>query len=210
MPERSRGAFSNLRLTLGWIAALWVVFALDVMVTFVFGPGLGKPRAESFHGGLLPALFGLRPRSTWGLIGIPCAPFLHAGLAHILANSIGLLFLGWASCAVSRKHTAIVCLYAMLVSGCLTWVIGNPDTIHVGASGVLFGLIGFLALNGLVRFSLGNLLLAAATVWFYFPVALPGMMPGAQGPQGMPISWQMHLGGFVGGLLAAWQLRPKR
>jgi membrane associated rhomboid family serine protease len=144
-------------------------------------------------------------QGLWGILG---AHLLHANLAHITANSVALLILGWLSLGYSRALTAWAVVYAALGSGALTWVIAPAGPIHVGASGIIFGLIGFLVVNGLTRRGFLPLLIAIPVAVIFW-TALPAMLP-TQAVREQLISWQMHLGGFLGGALASWQLRRER
>jgi membrane associated rhomboid family serine protease len=195
----------GLSIVLAWIALLWLIEFTDIALTWRFGPHLGQGR---WSGGCLDYLLGLRPRDVWGLLGIPCAPFLHGGFAHLAANSLGLLLLGWASMTYSQRLTRQAIAYAMLYSGVLTWLIGQNGSCHIGASGVIFGLIGFLLGNGLFRRGCLPLALAMITT-VIFGAALPQVLPThAQGP--VQFSWEMHLGGLLGGLSASWHLRKEK
>jgi membrane associated rhomboid family serine protease len=192
-----RGPASDFRIVASWLALLWAIFIIDVVLRV------------QLHFQLAEVL-GLRPREPWGLVGIVTAHFLHANAAHLIANSVALLILGLVSCGYGRKLTAIAIAYAMLGSGILAWCIGSwhapQPTIHLGASGVIFGLIGFLMANGIFRRGLFAMLLAVLVVLFYAG-ALVAMFP--QGVGGQPISWEMHLGGFIGGVAASWHQRKR-
>ncbi len=206
MPKRT-GPAADLRLVIGWVAALWAIFLLDIALSTMLVPGSG------LRLGYLASLLGLRPLDWWGLLGIPCAHFLHASFAHLLANSIALLVLGWLGCRYSRRLTGAAIVSSALVAGSLTWCIGGigisgPSPVHIGASGVIFGLIGFLLVNGLVRFDFWGIVVGVLTGVLFWR-ALPGMLPGTGDGQVL-VSWQMHLGGFVGGVLAAWRMRREK
>ena len=148
--------------------------------------------------------FGIVPRTTDGLIGILVAPFLHANLNHLIANTLPFLLFGWLVMVRDSRHFLPVTLYAMLGSGLLAWTIGAPNTVHVGASGVIFGYLGFLLLAGWYARSVASVLIsiAVAVVW---GGTVAGVLPGVPG-----VSWQGHLGGFIGGVLAARRFRTKR
>jgi len=197
---RERRPGSDLLWVLGWIATLWLVELIDVVFT------AGHTRVVVLNGPGLLDQFGVRPRETLGLFGILAAPFLHGGFGHLIANSLGLLLLGWLSCLFGRTLTLVAAIYAVLIGGLLTWLVAAPGTVHVGASGVLFGLMGFLLLNGIVRRNLGAFFIALAVLVLYGGSLLSNLLPSEQA-NGLRVSWQMHLGGFVGGLLASWHLR---
>lgn len=190
MPRR----LTNLGLVTSWLAALWLVFAVDILLRL---------------GGIsLPELIGLRPRRLDGLWGLAGSHILHANLHHLVSNSVGLLVLGLISCWYSRQLTAWAVAYAALGSAGLTWLIAPAGSLHIGASGVLFGLIGFLVGNGIFRRSWAAFLLALP-VGILASGAVPGMLP-SEANRAQLISWQMHLGGCLGGLLASWRLRRER
>lgn len=147
-------------------------------------------------GGAL-SVYGVIPRSVDGLRGIFFAPFLHGNLAHLSANSLSFLVLGWLVLAGGRWTFARVTLAATLSSGLTSWLLGAPGSVHIGASGVIFGYLGYLMTAGIfarrittVLVSLGVTATWGAMVW--------GVLPGQMG-----VSWQGHLGGFIGGVLAA-------
>jgi membrane associated rhomboid family serine protease len=198
MPGVRRGPAGDLSLVVGWLAFVWVIFAIDIVLRTVADIWIAQ-------------WLGLRPREAEGLVGIVTAHFLHANLAHIAANSFGLLLLGWVSCGFSRTLTAAAVGYSMLIAGTLTWCFGSwssPGTVHVGASGVIFGLIGWLLANGLFRRGCLPIFIGLLVLVLYGG-ALPGVLPSA-GAQVAQISWEMHLGGFVGGVMASWHLRKER
>lgn len=179
----------------GWLALLWAVFILNAVL--VVSVGLD-----------LRLVLGLWPREWPGLIGIVTAPLVHADYRHLLGNSLALLPLGWIACRYSRRLTMVAVAYAMLVSGLLAWMLGTPGTPHIGASGVVFGLIGFLVLNGLVRGGCWPLLITLV-VGFLFGGAIATVLE-RKTPDGQLLSWQMHLGGLLGGAAAAWHQRKAK
>jgi membrane associated rhomboid family serine protease len=179
--------------TIGWLAALWLIFAIDVAM-----------RVGNLH---LAEWGGVRPHDWWGLTGIVFAHFLHADLGHLLANTVSLGILGLVASSYSRSLTAVAVVSAGLVAGVFAWVLGSTGSVHIGASGIVFGLIGFLLFNGIFRKGCLALVIAVA-VLLLFGGALYGVLP--DGDSARPISWQMHLGGFLGGALASWQTRKER
>jgi membrane associated rhomboid family serine protease len=115
----------------GFIALIWTLEIVDLLVL----------------GGALNA-YGIRPRSIIGLRGILFAPFLHGGLAHVLANTIPFLTFGWLIMLRETSDFFVVTAVTMLTSGLGVWLIASPYTIHIGASGLIFGYFGFLLLRG--------------------------------------------------------------
>ena len=147
--------------------------------------------------------YGVVPRSIHGLWGILWAPFLHGSFAHLVSNTIPFLILGWLILLRNRKHLLPVSLIAMLFSGMVAWLLGAPGSVHVGASGVIFGYLGFLMLAGWYARSLGSIALSLLVTGLWGGLVF-GVLPGQPG-----VSWQSHLGGFIGGVWAAKLLRKK-
>ena len=146
-------------------------------------------------GALLP--FGIVPRTTTGLRGILFAPFLHANLQHLVANTLPFVILGWLVMLRDTRHFGRVTLVAALTSGLLSWLLGAPGSVHIGASGVIFGYLGFLMLSGWYARTVGSVLLSIAVTAAWGGLVF-GVLPTVPG-----VSWQGHLGGFLGGVLAA-------
>ena len=170
----------------GTLAVFWVVFVVNFLI-----------------GGSLLSL-GVIPRTTIGLRGILFAPFLHASLSHLVANSIPFVALGWMVMLRDERHFIPVTVAGMIGSGLMAWLLGAPGSVHIGASGVIFGYLGFLMLTGWYTRSFGSILLSVIVTVVWGSLVF-GMMPGAAG-----ISWQAHLGGFLGGVLAARGFRVRR
>jgi membrane associated rhomboid family serine protease len=159
---------------------------------------------DSRLGGRLDAAGGIQPQSLNGLDGIAFAPLLHADFAHLVGNSVPLILMGTFVLAAGWRRFLLSTLLIMLVSGAGVWFLGDPDTVVVGASGVIFGYLGVLLTRGAVEHSWWNiavgLLIALLYGW-----QLLGVLPSDD-----RISWQGHLFGFVGGVIAAVLLRRRR
>jgi membrane associated rhomboid family serine protease len=143
---------------------------------------------------------GIAPRRLWGLRGILFAPFLHVGFAHLAANTLPLLVLGWFVMLRGLREFAWVTAVSILVSGLGTWLIGPSNSVHLGASGLIFGYFGYLLLRGYFERSWPSIL-GSILVGLLYGGMLFGILP-----QGVGISWQAHLFGFIGGGLAAYWL----
>ncbi|WP_203655756.1 rhomboid family intramembrane serine protease [Actinocatenispora rupis] len=173
-----------------FIPVLWAIEGLDTLL-----------------GGALDQDGGIRPRSLAGVDGIVFAPFLHASFTHVLANSVPLLLLGTFVLAGQFKRFLWITAFIALISGLTVWLFSPGNTLTVGASGVIFGYLGYLLLRGFVErrwWSIGvSLLMGLLFGW-----QLIGVLPGEA-----HVSWQGHLGGFIAGLVAAILFRrprPKR
>jgi membrane associated rhomboid family serine protease len=147
--------------------------------------------------------FGLRPRTPIGLLGIVFSPFLHNSIAHLLGNSFVFFVLGWMVLDRDRGSTVfvMVTIIVALAEGIGVWLFGRSAT-HIGGSGVIFGYFGFLLLGSFFDQNLTALVLSLAIGIFYWWM-LPGIMPSKD----RRISWEGHLFGFLGGVVAA-QLLP--
>ncbi|NCW45460.1 MAG: rhomboid family intramembrane serine protease [Gemmatimonadaceae bacterium] len=165
------------------LGAFWVTFVLNTML-----------------GGALNQ-FGIIPRTTDGLRGILFAPFLHGNLNHLVANTVPFLALGWMVMLRDARHFLPVTLFSMLAAGLVAWTLGAPGSVHIGASGVVFGYLGFLLLAGVYTRSFWSIVLSLVTAALWGGLVL-GIAPSQAG-----ISWQAHLGGFAGGILAARRYR---
>ncbi len=100
--------------------------------------------------------FGITPRQISGLWGIGAAPLLHVGFGHVAANTIPFLVLGWFVLLRGPRIFITVTLIAILVSGLGTWLIAPSASIHLGASGLIFGYFGYLLFRGYFERSMGS------------------------------------------------------
>jgi membrane associated rhomboid family serine protease len=148
---------------------------------------------------------GIEPHSIHGLDGVVLAPFLHANFEHVTANSVPLILLGTFVLAAGTRRFLLSTVFIGLVSGLGVWLFGNPRTLVVGASGVIFGYLGLLLVRGVVERSWWNVAVAVLAGLLY-GWQLIGVLPGGD----TNISWQGHLCGFVGGMVAAVLFRRRR
>jgi membrane associated rhomboid family serine protease len=163
----------------GIIAVLWVVEGVDALL----GQALD--------------VYGVIPRTFVGLRGIVFAPFLHGGFRHLMANTIPLVVLGWLIMLRETRDFFIVWAVSAVASGLGTWLIAPDHSVHIGASGVIFGFLGYLLARGWFERKPLSVALAVL-VGVLYGGALFGVLPGQVG-----ISWQGHLFGLLGGFLAA-------
>jgi len=165
----------------GCLAVFWVVEIIDVVLPFW---GLDQ--------------YGIRPRTERGLWGILASPFLHGGFDHLIGNSVPFLILGWLTMFRERWHFALVTVMAMLLGGLGVWTFGATGSVHIGASGVIFGYLGFLLLSGFFERRFGAILVSLGVGVAYGGLVW-GVLPSQPG-----ISWEGHLFGFLAGILAAY------
>ena len=147
--------------------------------------------------------FGIRPRQVDGLDGIVLSPFLHSGFGHLIANTIPFLVMGAIIAISSGRRFTRVTLIVGLVAGLGTWLTGPTGTIHIGASGLVFGYLLYLITRGVFARSIGYLAIGVAVAAVYGSV-LWGVLPQPG------ISWQGHLFGALGGIAAASLLHGDR
>ncbi len=174
----------------GVLAIMWALEVFDLLLPFITLDN-----------------WGIVPRSLRGLRNIFFAPFLHVGLGHLIANSVPFFVLGGLVALRSRRELLVVSLIAALASGLGVWLIAPAGTIHLGASGVIFGYLGYLLARAYFERSCASLAVAAA-VFVVYGSMLWGVLPTTAlfSPR---ISWQGHLFGFLGGGLAAWLLAKR-
>lgn len=167
-----------------FLAAIWAVFAIDFLLV-----------GMTFNG------LGIRPRSMDGLIGVVLSPFLHGGLGHILANSIS--FVGCAllvRIAAGTKILRLVMLFGAIGGGIGAWLFSTGGIV-VGASGMIYALIGFLFAQALFTPSIRSWAGALLTLIFFGGALLSFF---SFSPF---ISWAGHFWGFVAGIGTAYAFK---
>jgi len=148
--------------------------------------------------------FGIVPRTIDGLIGIFTAPFLHRGIWHLVSNTIPLLVLLTVLNHFYPKKTMSVVLFTVLAGGMLVWIFARKAN-HIGASGLIYGLVAFLIANGFLERKLIPILVSIAIAFVYGGL-IWGVFPSLRSY----ISWEGHLFGAVSGVLSAFLLKNKR
>lgn len=144
--------------------------------------------------------YGIAPRDTEGLVGIAASPFLHAGLGHVATNTIPFVMLGFLIALGGALRVALVTAIVALVGGLGVWLFAPAASVTVGASGIVFGYAGYLLSRGFFSRRLRDFGLAAVIALVWGSALLGGFLP----QEG--ISWQAHLFGAIGGLVAGWTL----
>lgn len=167
------------------VAIMWLVFLAD----FIF-PG-------NFNS------MGVTPRTVKGLFGIVFSPFLHAGLWHIVSNSIPIFVLTFVLSLFYERIAVKVWALSALIGGAMVWLLSWRNATHVGMSGVIFGLLGFLLASGIFRKSFKSIIVALI-IFFLYGGALWGVIP--RNPH---VSWEGHLFGLISGIFLAWIFRKE-
>lgn len=161
-----------------FIASIWIVYIFDQFLPL-----------ESF---------GLRPRSVFGAVGIVGMTFLHGSLSHIVSNTVPLITL-LLILVGSRANSAFIVILITLIGGLLLWILGSAN-LHIGASLLVFGLIGFLLINGFFfERKVSTILISIFVFVSYSGTVLIGVIPSQRG-----ISWDGHLCGFIAGVIVAY------
>ncbi len=161
------------------LAVIWVVEAVNL----VMGHGLAN--------------WGILPRDSSGLIGIPLAPFIHGSLVHAISNTIPLIVLGGLTLMAGRGRFWEATILIVLLSGALVWVFAR-GAYHIGASGLVFGYFGILLGRAVFERSILSFVIAAITVALY-----GGLIWGVL-PTRTYISFEAHLFGMIAGIVVAW------
>lgn len=161
-----------------FLALLWIVFLLEQALHLSF------------------VKLGVYPRTMEGLLGVFTSPFIHGDLEHIFANSVSLFTLMSLLFYAYRKVAKEVFSWIYFLSGIYVWIFARPS-YHIGASGIVYGLIGFLILSGIlsknVRLMALSLLVIVGNAGFFW-----GIFPLIDG-----VSWESHMSGLVIGLILA-------
>lgn len=171
-------------LLFGLLGAMWVVEILDLLPFFQLDR------------------YGIHPRSTSGLLGIVTAPFLHAGIGHLMVNSLPFIVLGGTVLLSGVRVFWGVTIFVTLAGGLGVWLFAEKFSNHIGASGLIFGYLGFLLARGAFERSFSSMLIAGAMLVGYGGLLL-GVLPIQTG-----VSWQGHLFGFPAGIGAARLMFP--
>ncbi len=147
---------------------------------------------------------GIHARELDGLPEIFTAPFLHAGWEHLISNSVPFAVLGFLVLLGGLARWVFASLSSIVASGLTAWMLTPANTIILGASGLIFGWLTYLLARGLWSRRPAQVVIAVVVLFVYGGL-IWGVLPGAVG-----VSWQAHLGGAVGGVVAAWLMHRRR
>ena len=184
---KKKSTIEEFKILLAIVAVFWLVEIVDFLI---FKGELDK--------------FGIQPRNITGLGGLVFAPFLHGGFPHLIANTIPFVTLGWLTMIQETSDFYIVSIIAAIFGGLGVWLLGGSNSIHIGASILIYGYLGFLLLRGYFQKNLPSIILSVI-VFFLYGGLIFGIFPSRMG-----ISWEGHLFGFIGGAIAAWAISKEK
>lgn len=165
------------------IVAISIFWAIEILDFFAFQGSLDR--------------YGIQPHNLIGLRGIVFAPFLHGGFGHLIANTIPFITLGWLTMIQETSDFYIASIMSALIGGIGVWLFAAPNSVHIGASILIYGYLGFLLLRGYFQNNFPSIALSVFVAIAYGSFVW-GVFPSQTG-----ISWQGHLFGFIGGAIAA-------
>jgi len=142
-------------------------------------------------------LLGITPRELFGLGGIACSPFIHGNWNHLFFNTIPLFFLLNLMLAYGWHPFVVYTVNIALFGGLLTWFLGR-NAIHVGASGVIMGYMGFLLMQAINQRTAYTLILGAIALYYCGSILLSLL------PTDAKTSWEGHVFGFIAGLAVGY------
>ncbi|MCH7963042.1 MAG: rhomboid family intramembrane serine protease [Bacteroidetes bacterium] len=143
---------------------------------------------------------GILPRDMFGILGIISGPIVHANFSHLLSNTIPLIILGWIIFFFYSKVSFKTFLLIYVLTGLLVWVFAR-EVYHIGASGIVYGIVSFLFFSGIFRRDNKSITIALIVTFLYGGIVW-GILPGQKG-----ISWESHLFGGIAGIITAFIFR---
>ena len=167
------------KILLALVALMWAVEVVDVIADHQLDQ------------------YGIEAREPQGLDGIVTAPFLHVGFGHLISNTIPFVIMGLLIAVEGARRLVAVFAIVALVSGLGTWIVAPEGSIHVGASGVVFGFATYLIARGWFNRRTSQIAIGLVILVIWGGVLVGGLQP-REG-----ISWQGHLFGAIGGVVAA-------
>lgn len=182
-----RDRLSSLLLLIAFVAILWVVQVVNILMDYRLNE------------------YGVAPRTIEGLRGIPLSPFLHGGFGHLISNTMPLLILGGLVAVRGQLNFVGVTLFIIFIGNLGLWAVGRPwpwdnvqHVVHVGASGLVFGYFGYLVARGWYERSFLSIFVAVVVMLVFGSGIFLGLLPTAP-----YISWEGHLCGLIAGILIA-------
>lgn len=179
-----RHFLESLRFPFLAVAFLWLVHAWQMIDNFD------------------PGMYGIMTRKIWGLRGLVTGPLVHGSWQHLISNSIPLFVLTFISLYFYRKVAMQAFWLIYFLTGAAVWLFARPVS-HIGASGVVYGMVAFIFWNGVFRRSLRSIVLAGIVMILYSGMFM-GVLPDQEG-----ISWESHLLGSLVGIFVAYLFKAE-
>ena len=177
-------------------------FAKSLIIPFAFVLFLWAIYFSQVAFNLPYVQYGILPRKLSGMLGILSAPLIHASISHILSNTPTLLILSVAVMYFYPSSSLKVFAIIYLLTGTLVWLFAR-EAYHIGASGIIYGLLSFLFFSGVFRRDNRSIALALLVTFIYGGLVW-GILPGAKG-----ISWESHLFGGISGIIVSFIYRKE-
>lgn len=171
---------NNLHFVLGILAIFWIINILNFLLHYRLN------------------IFGIVPRSRFGIVGIFFSPFLHAGFGHLFFNSIPLFILINLMLLHGLVTFYFVSVVIIVLGGAAVWLFGKPG-IHVGASGLVMGYFGYLFANAYHQPTIFSIILAVVCLYYFGGAIMFALFSAEKGS-----SWAGHFFGFFAGIAAAY------
>ena len=178
----TKKAMESMRVAAWLVGIIWIIHLIQVLLGIDFG------------------YLGTYPRKIWGLRGIIASPLIHADFPHLMSNSVPLFILTSTIFFFYKRVAARAYLMIYLMTGIMVWIFART-VFHIGASGVVYGLVSFIFWNGIFRRSLQSIVLALVVTVLYSGY-FAGILPNQEG-----ISWESHLLGGLVGIFVAYYFK---
>jgi membrane associated rhomboid family serine protease len=144
---------------------------------------------------------GIKPRTAFGLIGIPFAPLLHGGFFHLFSNTVPLFVLLLLLTTFYENKAIGIIAVSVVLGGSMVWIFGRGNYVHVGASGLIYSIAAFMMVNGFIEKNMKSLLLSIVVIFLY-----GGLIWGVF-PTHFWVSWEGHLFGAIAGIVCAFNTK---
>ena len=185
MKKYSQHFLESFKFPIIMLAIMWGIHIIKVVTGFRFA-----------------AMYGMYPRSTEGILGIFTSPLIHSNWQHLTNNSVPFLVLGVMIFLFYRRIALKSFVLIYILTGLAVWIFAR-DVIHIGASGVVYGLVSFVAFLGIFRRNIKSIVLSLIILFLYSGMFY-GVLPNQPG-----ISWESHLLGGIVGIIVAWIFRKQ-
>ena len=179
MESQKNRIIKSLRLPFQFLVLMWAVHLIQIATQIDFGT------------------FGIYPRTIFGLRGILLSPLIHANIPHLISNSAPLFLLGVLIMYFYPRVAVRSMAMIYILTGFSVWLFAR-EGFHIGASGVVYGLVSFVFWSGIFRRNLKSIILAVIVTFLYSGLFL-GILPNQPG-----ISWESHLLGGLAGIITAY------